>query len=933
MRSLDAFPNNLPVTLSSFVGRERELGELREALSATQSADADGSGGCGKTRLGLRFASEAADRFPDGVWWVDLAPLAEERLVAATVAEALGVRPLPGFTELQAVCAYLASRQALVVLDNCEHLLEACAETVEPLLQGAPEVAVLATSRAPLGVAGETDWRVPPLSLSNDSGDGPAGSDAVALFAERAGKVSPGYALSDENIESVARLCRELDGLPFAIELAAARLRMLSLEQIAAGLSDRFHLLTGGPRTALERHQALRASVEWSHGLLSADEQRLLRRLAVFAGGFELEAAESVCVGDGIVGDQILELLGSLVDQSLVIAEQRRDATRYRLLETVREYALERLADAEEEGAVRARHRDHFLVLAEEAAPHLETRAQREWLKLLDPEANNLAAAIGCALEAEPPLALRFCAALYRWWEARGRFAEAELAHSRALQAAGDREPALRALLFYGWAYLVFRGGDYQAAEAHATESLALAVEVGDEGTAARARCQLGTAVLPAHPPAARAEAARAAELAEAAGDDWALVTASQVTGWSYCWQAKHDLAARAFDEVAALEERIGDPFQVMRHWFFVGFMAAYDGRLVEARDAADRTRVAVEGIGESFREGYVDSITAFVEIWQGEPERAIERLLVRLEHTLRLGAGAVASLLLGVIGIGELTAGRLEQARDRLEGLVRLLEGRDAFTTAFALNYLSDARRLLGDQAAETAALEAQALGEGLGNRLVAGQARLRLGRVAASRGDWQTARQHALAALDACVEGGHLTWVPGCLDALGEVAAGLGNDEDAVRLLAAVEGARAEIGIVRVPPEEEHWAEIDKGLREALGDEGYETARGEGAELSPDEALEWARRSRGPRKRPPGGWEALTPTELKVVELVAEGLTNPQIGERMFVSKATVKTHLAHIFRKLDVHSRTELGARAGVRDGTGSSSSRRAESGVHD
>src|SRR5262245_18944158 len=351
-----------------------------------------GAGGCGKTRLAVKVASEAAEHYPNGVWWVDLGPLAEERLVAATLAEALDVRPLPGLTELQAVCGYLASRRALVVIDNCEHLLKACAEAAEPLLQACPEVAVLATSRAPLGVAGETDWRVPPLSLPGEEGEGLADSVAVALFVERAGKVSPGFVLTDENVASVARLCRELDGIPLAIELAAARLRMLTTEQISTGLSDRFRLLTGGPRTALERHQTLRASVDWSYELLSEQERMLLWRLAVFAGGFALEAAESVCAGDGIASEGILDLLGSLVDQSLVIAEEQGSAERYRLLETVRQYGMERLGEAgeeeeEEEEALRDRHRNYFLDLAEQAAPHLETGRQPEWLERLDPEA------------------------------------------------------------------------------------------------------------------------------------------------------------------------------------------------------------------------------------------------------------------------------------------------------------------------------------------------------------------------------------------------------------------------------------------------------------------------------------------------------------------------------------------------------------------
>ena len=267
---------------------------------------------------------------------------------------------------------------------------------------------------------------------------------------------------------------------------------------------------------------------------------------------------------------------------------------------------------------------------------------------------------------------------------------------------------------------------------------------------------------------------------------------------------------------------------------------------------------------------------------------------------------------LLIAIAFAELAAGRPEQARDRLEGLVALVEGRDAAMTTWALCLLAEARRLLADGGAEDSALRAQASGERLGHRLHETRARLTLGRLAAARGEWTDAQQHALAHLDACVEGGHATYVPACLDALAEVAAGLGADEDAVRLFAAAERARGEIGAVRVPPEEEHWGAIEARLREALGDEAYQAARAQGAELSTEEALEWARRARGPRSRPPGGWDSLTPTEARVVELVAEGLTNPQIAERMFVSTETVKTHLAHIFRKLEVHSRAELTAR---------------------
>jgi len=923
-RALGVVANNLPVALSSFVGREAELAALAGLLAEERLVTLSGAGGCGKTRLALQAASDGLERFADGVWWVELAPLGEGELVGAAVAEAVGVRPLPGMTELQAVGAYLASRRALLVLDNCEHLLSACAGAVESLLMAAPELVVLATSRAPLGMEGEREWRVPSLSLSAPEAPAPdadvAGADAVMLFVERAREALPGFDPTAVEVGLVASICSELDGLPLAIELAAARVRMLALEQIAARLADRFRLLTGGPRTATERLRTLRASVDWSHELLSTEEQILLRRLAVFAGGFTLEAVERVCSGDGVERERVLDLLASLVDQSLVRPEERARDVRYGLLETVREYGLERLAEAGEQEELYGRHRDVFLDLAKRAGPLLETGRQRDGLERLDPEGGNLAVAIERALETAPTLALRFCAALYRWWCARGRFAEAELAFSSSLEAWGEREPGLRARALEGRAYTAIWTADFEAADAHATEALALAGEVGDDGTAARARCHLGTALLYANPGAARAELARAAELAQEAGDDWALITAGQIIATTYVFQGDHAPATRANQEVAALAERQGDPFQRARRWLWVAWMSMHDGRFAEARDGIDRMRAALSEVGEPVLEALADDWMGLVETWQGEPERALERLEGRLEQTLTVGAGLAIPPLITVIAIAELAIGRPEQARDRLEALLPLIEGRDGFVTSWALLELGEAQRLLADDAAEATALRTQARAEQLGNRMISGAARLTLGRLAAARGDWAAAKQHALAHLDACAEGGHATYIPDGLDLLGEIAAGLGADADAVRLFAAAQHARAEIGVIRFLPQEEHCAAIDDQLRDALAPDAYEAARDEGAELTTEDALEWARRARGPRRRPPGGWASLTPTEARVAELVTQGLTNPQIGERMFISKATVKTHLLHIFKKLDVHSRAELSAHAARRNTTG-------------
>ena len=426
----------------------------------------------------------------------------------------------------------------------------------------------------------------------------------------------------------MAAICTELDGMPLAIELAAARVRMLSVEQIASGLDDRFRLLTGGPRTALPRQQTLRASVDWSHELLSDDERVLLRRLAVFAGGFTLEAAEEVCAGDG-----------DRARATCSTCSARWSTSRW---SSPRTGPGRPLPPARDGAPVRARAARRGRRGGGAAAPATATTsspsprrrvptsrpaASCEWLEVLDPEAANLAAAIDYALGSEPPLALRFCAALYRWWCARGRFAEAELAHSRSLEACGDREPGLRARAFQRRAYIAIWVGEFEAADAHATEALALAEEVGDDGTAARARCELGIPLMYANPRSGRAELARAAELAKAAGDDWALVQAQQFIG-----EALHDptrpLAGRPGRRRGHRAGRAaGRPAARFSARGGAAWMAAFDGHLAEARNAVVPMRAAIEGVGEPLVEILADLGLGYIDVWEGEPERSLERL------------------------------------------------------------------------------------------------------------------------------------------------------------------------------------------------------------------------------------------------------------------------------------------------------------------
>jgi predicted ATPase/DNA-binding CsgD family transcriptional regulator len=907
--------HNLPEPPTSFVGRARELAEVERLLVDHRLVTLTGPGGCGKTRLALRVASDVLERFPDGAWWVGMASQRDPELVGAAVAETLGVRPLPGLTPLQAAGAYLASRRSLVILDNCEHLAEACAETAEALANAGAGVFVLATSRAPLGADEETEWRVPSLTLPADGAHTLEASDAVALFVERARQARPSFELSKGNAEPVAEICTALDGLPLAIELAAARLRMLSVKQIATGLSDRFRLLTRGPQSESPRLQTLRASVDWSYDLLSEGERTLLRRLGVFSGTFSLDAAERICSTDGVETDEVLDLLAELVDQSLVLAEEDGLEMRYRLLETLRQYGLERLTEAGEEELLHDRHRDFFLALAERAAPHLETERQGEWFEVLDPEAANLAAAIDHAIRSDPPLALRLCTALFMWWRGRQTFTQAQAAYSRALAAADEGPSASRARALWGRGNNALGLGEFEAAGADATEALALAEDAGDSATASRARCLLGLSAAYVNPAAGRSDLRRAVELARAAGDQWGLVEAAQFAAISYLFQDDHTRLRGVLDEVDAVTDRIAEGDQVARRGLILASIAILDGRLAEAREVLEGALAAEHA--DPAVQMWLQAQVGLLDICAGEPARALEHLQARLNKAIETGVGMAIPALLTWTTWAELAAGRLQAARQRAEATIQIVEGRDCLLEVWSRWLLGETLRLSGDDGADDAAERTCATGEKMGNRLATTRGRLTQARLAAGRGEWSTAEQHALAHLDACVEGGHATFIPSCFDALGEVAAGHHNREDSVRLFAAASRARTDLGVGRWTPEEDHWRSIECDLRDALGAAAYETAWAAGSLLSMDEAVAWTRRARGPRKRPPGGWESLTPTEAKVVELISEGLTNRQIGERMFVSPQTVKTHLSHIFRKLGVTSRAELAAQSARRD----------------
>lgn len=501
LRSLDSLPNNLPRELSTLVGRETELQQVKEMLASSSLVTLTGAGGCGKTRLAVLVGAEVLGERPEGTWFVELAGVTDGSLLPQAVTSQLGVRDIAGAGPEQALVQHLRDKNLLLILDNCEHLVDASARLVEQLLRSCPRLSVITTSREALGVRGETLFPVPPLAVpgETDSTD-PAvllRNESVRLFCERAASVSPTFQLTPGNAAAVARICRRLDGIPLALELAAARARLLTPAQIAARLDDRFRLLTGGYRTDLPRHQTLLEAIRWSYDLLTERERVLLRRLSVFGGGWTLEAAEAVCPCTGVWGgspetalpegqpervppDEILDLLARLVDRSLVVSEPGLEVEelppplsgglRYRLLESIREYARERLVESGEEPTLRHRHREFFMGLAEQAEAGFRGPEQGRWLDLIQREMDNIRAALGWSVESEARL--RLAAALWRYWYQRGPVSEGRAWLEGSLARSKGCSPEARARALTGAGNLAGLQADYGTARKHLEQCL-----------------------------------------------------------------------------------------------------------------------------------------------------------------------------------------------------------------------------------------------------------------------------------------------------------------------------------------------------------------------------------------------------------------------------------------------------------------------------
>ncbi len=563
LRSLEATPNNLPQQITSFVGRDRDLAEIKLILGRTRLLTVLGAGGIGKTRLSLHLAADLIDDHPDGVWFVDLAPLADPRLVPQAVAGVLGIKEEVGRPVVEALEKHFNDARVLLILDNCEHLVLACAELVKRLLHSGPNSKIVVTSRERLNVTGESTYSVPPLAVPDMGTElvhaAVMQCAAARLFVDRAVAAQPAFQVSDRNATAVADICCRLDGMPLAIELAAARVRTLEVSEIAARLSDRFRLLSGGDRTALPRQQTLRALIDWSYDLLTERERILLRRLAVFAGGWTLDAAEAIAAGGELEQAEVFDILGHLVEKSLVVVEH--EGRRYRLLEIVRQYAQERLDGSGEGGEVRTGHLAYFLAFVERAA--LRGPEAGAWLARLDLEAENVLAAHAWCDHAVNggDMGLRLVHSLKIYLMHRGLVALGLGAMVEALARAGAQERnATRSRALVDAGQLACLMSNYSEARGYLEESLAIAREIGDKARVAAVLQPLGLACLgEGHIAAARRHLEETLTLAEELGNKREVATALNALAQLSRVEGDLDSAEPRYQQVLALARELGD--------------------------------------------------------------------------------------------------------------------------------------------------------------------------------------------------------------------------------------------------------------------------------------------------------------------------------------------------------------------------------------
>ncbi len=916
----------LPVGAGTFVGRERERAKLAALVARTRVVTLTGSGGCGKTRLAVEIVGDVASRFSDGARWVDLQGVRDPAMVVSAVGAAVDAQRRPGQDMTHTLIDLLAAQHLLVVIDNCEHVVEACAELVAELSAACPHLHVMATSRVPLTIGGEATFGVAPLPVP-DPGARLAGevaaAEAARLFELRARQVRTDFCIDDDNAVSVAEICRHLDGIPLAIELAAARLRVLSAAQIAAGLFDRFKLLTGGLRGAPTRQRTLEASLDWSYDLLDEGQRLALARLSAFVGSFELDAAVAVVGGDGIDGDDVLDLVAGLVEHSLLQVSERNGRARYRLLESIRVYARRRLSELDEPGRVRDRHLEFHVVLAGRAHSGLTGGQPEPWGARLTADLDDLRAAMDWAVESGDLAALvGLTEPINRFWFDRGsedvyRRLHDATRHPNA--ADGERVRALTT-----GALLALHGAP---ADAHRSASLAVDAAGGVSANSALAlglsvRAQAGAVTGLSTNAQVEADVADAIALAERSDDAATQASALAMAGWTLLHTSTIDAACRRLEQAIEVCETAESPFHRPAAHAILGLWPVLSGQFDRARHHA---RSGWELAGPVGRPGWGAvglAGLAAADVLQGDHRRALKWLA---EAQTVLSTPGLEGVVYGDefvrpwLAMAAHASGDFTAARATAAAMVRSGRGRgsrwDESLGEWLLGLVAQGQDDPDDARAHLEASRELSTDP----RLPFPLGRSLLGLAALAQHDenldeaWELA-QDGLEVLD---HYGDRLGTAAALEQIAELATARGAPERALRLLGASERFHTESGILRRPFQADCLGRARDTAHAAIGPAEAAAHWNAGHESSLADAVSYARRGRGERLRPKVGWESLTPVESEVVRLVAGGHPNAEVGRRLFISINTVKKHLSHVYAKVEVDGRADLIAQAARRD----------------
>ena len=848
LRTIDLVPNNLPYQVSTFVGREAEMTKIRELLRGTRLLTLTGAGGVGKTRLALQAAAEMLCEYPDGVWLVELAALTDGGLIHQALAAELGVREEPGTALAETLLGHLREKQVLIVLDNCEHLVEASAAFVESVTRRCSGVALLATSREALRAEGETVWRVPSLSVPHPQpGAGVQPRQltqyaAVRLFIDRATKANPNFGVTGDNAPAVAEICSRLDGIPLAIELAAARMGTLSAQRLEERLDQRFRLLTGGRRTALPRQQTLEATVRWSYELLSEAERTLFARLSVFAGGFALEAAEAVCAADGIDTMDVADLAGELAAKSLIIPGRGR----WWMLETLRAYGSQRLAEQGEGECVCRRHAEHFTAFAGVAKAGMRGPEQAEWLARVQADYANLRAALAWVLEKAPEAGARLATALPRFWEARGYWTEGREWLDRCLARGGDLGPELRADALLAAGRLACCQCDYDRAEALLGECRALCRGGDNQRGLADALTGLGNvAARRGNWDEARALYEESLALQTEMGSQSGIAGALNNLGLTAHARGEYDKARALYAEALTIRRELGDCFELVQTLNNLGDMACAQGDYATARGFHGEALRIRRELGD--KPGMSSSLHTMG--WAAHEQGDYDTAFILYEESL-----AIARELANRSGIAHTLNNLGNLARDKGDvGRARaLLEESVAIHREFgrapglamSLCNLGALLAAEGDhEAARPLCEESLALHRQSGDRRGLCWSLISLGAAELAQDRWDAARAAFAEGADVAQGIGDRLAAVVALEGLADVAVGLERLALAASVLASVEAIREALGAPLTPGGREGWDASLAALRAALGDEAFNAAWVAGRAMTLDAAVALAR------------------------------------------------------------------------------------------